>query len=59
MRRLCGSCAGSWGFPLTVRHERVREYAADHRISEEEAGRVLRYRDLREIAAARSGGAGA
>ena len=51
VRELCGEL----GVPLTVRHERVREYAADHRMSEEEAGRVLRYRDLREIAAARSG----
>lgn len=38
------------GVPLTVVHEKVGSYAADHGLSTEEAGRILRYRHLKETA---------
>lgn len=36
--------------PLTVAHEKVEEYAAEHGLSGEEAGRILRYQHLGETA---------
>ena len=36
--------------PLTVAHEKVEEYAAEHGLSGEEAGRILRYHHLGETA---------
>ena len=36
--------------PLTVAHEKVEKYAAEHGLSGEEAGRILRYRYLKETA---------
>ena len=36
--------------PLTVVHEKVEEYAAEHGLSGEEAGRILRYQHLGETA---------
>ena len=36
--------------PLTVVHEKVEEYAAEHGLSGEEAGRILRYQHLEETA---------
>ena len=38
------------GIPLTVMHEKVETYAEKHGLSGEEAGRILRYRHLEEIA---------
>ena len=36
--------------PLTIVHEKVEEYAAEHGLSGEEAGRILRYQHLGETA---------
>ena len=38
------------GIPLTIVHEKVEEYAAEHGLSGEEAGRILRYQHLKETA---------
>lgn len=38
------------GVPLTIAHEKVEEYAAEHGLSGEEAGRILRYQHLGETA---------
>ena len=46
VKELCGRM----GVPLTVVHEKVGSYAADHGLSTEEAGRILRYRHLKETA---------
>ena len=46
VEKLCGRM----GVPLTVVHEKVGSYAADHGLSTEEAGRILRYRHLKETA---------
>lgn len=46
VRELCAS----HGIPLKVVHEQVRDYAAGHGMSEEEAGRVLRYQHLEAAA---------
>lgn len=43
-----GLCA-RLGVALDVRHVRADEYAAEHRIGTEEAGRILRYRIFEEI----------
>ena len=42
--------AAEWNVPCRVVHVDVRGYAAENGLSEEEAGRVLRYRALREEA---------
>ena len=47
VRSLCRQ----WHIPLTVEYAPVREFAAQHRISEEEAGRRLRYALFERIAA--------
>lgn len=37
-----------WGIPCRLEYVNVREYAASHKLSEEEAGRILRYQALEE-----------
>ncbi len=46
VRELCEK----FGIPCIIMHEDVPAYAAEHGLSEEEAGRILRYRDLSEAA---------
>ena len=46
VKDLCGHL----GISLTVVHEKVETYAVEHGLSTEEAGRLLRYRHLAEIA---------
>ena len=50
MKRFVKELCGRMGVPLTVVHEKVESYAADHGLSTEEAGRILRYRHLKETA---------
>ena len=46
VRELCGRL----NVPVQVRYVDVRAYAAENRLSEEEAGRTLRYRELEKCA---------
>ena len=48
--RFVEELCGRMEVPLTVVHEKVGSYAADHGLSTEEAGRILRYRHLKETA---------
>lgn len=41
--RFVQNLCGKWNVPLVIVHRRVAEYAAEHGMSTEEAGRVLRY----------------
>ena len=46
VRELCGRL----NVPVQVRYVDVRAYAGENRLSEEEAGRTLRYRELEKCA---------
>lgn len=49
VKKMCGR----EGIELVIRYFNVPEYSREHRISSEEAGRLLRYEAMRELAAER------
>ena len=54
VKRLCATCrlcSEAWGLPCFTEHVQAAAYAAQNRLSTEDAARRLRYAALRRIAA--------